>query len=187
MESNGFVDELGFTLESSFEVYDVEPYLPRIRTEYSYYQDRNETIECTVLVYQEGNLVHNTTATIHYTGMSSIAATAHSTFDLAAGIYDLVFTQRVLRADGTPTLYSRNVFVAFTQLQDFAWVEVSIQWDQYQLALLAAGIALVLIGIYVTDHGHDTPEEYERYQRRMNGERNYPYDWKYRRKMKRRK
>jgi hypothetical protein len=138
-------------------------------------------------VYQDYDLVENITSEIHYSGASWRLSTAQTVFDLTPGNYTLVITQRVLRVDGSPTPFYRRVHLVFSQLQDLSWIEISIQWDQLQLALLVVGISLFLLGIYVTNHNYDTPEEYERYQRKKNGERNYPYDWRYRRKMKQRR
>ena len=187
MESNAILNQLGGRLEVSFEVYEWAPYLPRIRIDYSYPLEREEIIECTVLVCKNEALIQNSTAEIHYSGASYRLSTALSTFDLAPGNYSLIFTQRVLRADGTPTLYIRNVLLSFSQLQDYAWIEISLQWEQILLVLYIAGVGLLLLGIYYTDHRFDTPDEYERYQRRKNGERNYPYDRGYRRNMKRKR
>ncbi len=187
MESNTYSRYLHYQLTTMFTVYEQEPYLPRVRAEYSYPLHSDEIIECTVLVYLDDFLLENITSSITYSGSPEQLSTTHTTFDLSPGNYSLVFSQRVLQADGSPTPYIRAVDLIFFQLQDYTWIEVSFQWDQYLLVLYIIGIALFLIGLYVTDHNFDTPEEKERYQRHKNGERNYPYSRSYRRKMKHRK
>ncbi|MFW9850045.1 MAG: hypothetical protein ACFFF4_12985, partial [Candidatus Thorarchaeota archaeon] len=155
--------------------------------EYSYPLHREEIIECTVLVYLDDFLLENITSSITYSGSPDQLSAAHITFDLSPGNYSLVFSERVLQADGNITPFFRTVQLSFFQLQDYTWIEVSFQWDLYLLALYIMGIVLFLVGLYVTDHNYDTPEEKERYQRHNNGERHYPYSRKYRRKMKYRK
>ncbi|MFW9850231.1 MAG: hypothetical protein ACFFF4_13925, partial [Candidatus Thorarchaeota archaeon] len=57
MESNTYSGELQHQLTTMFNVYEQEPYLPRVRAEYSYPLHREEIIECTVLVYLDDFLL----------------------------------------------------------------------------------------------------------------------------------
>lgn len=185
LESNAIHLELQRNAYADFEAYDWTPYIPRARVDYSYHLQHAEIIECSLLVYENGNLVTNVTTSIYYSGNPNRLSSAHSTFDLNPGNYTLSFSQRVLNSDGAPTPFFRIVSASFYQLQDYEWIDVSLQWEQYLLVLFVSGFGLLLFGIYATDHSQDTPEEKERYDRKRRGEHNYPYSRAYRRAMQR--
>ncbi len=168
-----------------FQVYELEPYLGRVTVTYFYGIDLDEIISCNVIVSQTDSVVANVTTNI-LKHESAETESAHSTFDLPYGNYTLRFTQVVLDLYGNPTTRRRNVHVLFEQLQDLQWIDEALLWDQYRLVLILTGMALLVFGIYLTDHKEDNEVERERYERKRRGERNYPYWRADRRKVKER-
>lgn len=174
LQFNYILHDFTLSFSAEFQVYDIEPYLPRIRVTYSYQIESDEIISCNLLVLQDESVVANVTTNM-YRLPDPQSESSHSVFDLSYGNYSLFFTQIIFTPDGYPTTHHRNVHVVLEQMQDPQWIDESILWDQYFLFLILSGFSFLFIGIYVTDHAEDNEIERERYERRKRGERNYPY------------
>jgi len=182
--TNAIITEFRNSFSDSFDVAEVEPYLPRVRVEFSYYMTFPEICECTLLVFQEESMIRNISVNLYESSADYSASSGHATFNLLPGEYQVHITQQLYTLDGIPKIGGRAIQIHLEQIQDLQWVEEDFYWKQYYLVLLIVGFGLLMIGIYITDHSFDTEDEYERYLRKKNGYRNYPYSRLYRRSQK---